>query len=125
VAASRQDRESNEGVIIAKTNADGKSGVVVEVNCETDFVAKNADFITFAESVADAALAANPASLEELKNVEINGAKITDLLLDQTGKIGEKIDVSSFETVSADKVVAYIHGNYRLGVLVGLSADVD
>ncbi|HIY76765.1 MAG TPA: translation elongation factor Ts [Candidatus Sphingobacterium stercorigallinarum] len=125
VAASRQDRESNEGVIIAKTAADGKSGIVVEVNCETDFVAKNADFIAFAESVADAALAAKPNSLEDLKDIAIDGTKIADLLLDQTGKIGEKIDVSKFETASADKVIAYIHGNYRLGVLVGLSADVE
>jgi len=125
VAASRQDRESNEGVIIAKTTTDGKSGIVVEVNCETDFVAKNADFITFAESVADAALAANPTSLEDLKTLEIGGTKIAELLIEQTGKIGEKIDVSKFETVTAEKVVAYIHGNYRLGVLVGLSADVD
>ncbi|WP_028297165.1 translation elongation factor Ts [Olivibacter sitiensis] len=125
VAASRQDRDSNEGVVIAKTTADGKRGVVVEVNCETDFVAKNADFIAFAESVADAAIAANPTNIDDLKSLEINGAKIADLLIDQTGKIGEKIDVSKFETVEAVKVVPYIHGNYRLGVLVGLSADVE
>jgi len=124
VAASRQDRDSNEGVVIAKTTADGKRGVVVEVNCETDFVAKNADFIAFAESVADAAIEAAPATLEDLKALSINGAKIADLLIDQTGKIGEKIEVSKYEVVTADKVVPYIHGNYRLGVLVGLSAEV-
>jgi elongation factor Ts len=124
VAANRQDRDSNEGVVIAKTTADGKRGVVVEVNCETDFVAKNADFIAFAESVADAAIEAAPATLEDLKALSINGAKIADLLIDQTGKIGEKIEVSKYEVVTADKVVPYIHGNYRLGVLVGLSADV-
>ena len=122
VAASRQDRESNEGVIIAKAAADKKSGIVVEVNCETDFVPKNADFIAFAESIADTALANKPASLEDLKALEINGAKIADLLIDQTGKIGEKIEVSTYETVEAPEVVAYIHANYRLGVLVGLSA---
>lgn len=125
VAASRQDRESNEGVVIAQTTADGKKGVVVEVNCETDFVAKNADFIAFAESIAAAAIEHAPASVEELKNLEIDGIKISDLLLDQTGKIGEKIDVSTYETAEANKVVAYIHGNYRLGVLVGLSEDTD
>ncbi|UIR54980.1 translation elongation factor Ts [Sphingobacterium sp. SRCM116780] len=124
VAASRQDRDSNEGVIIAKAAANGKSGIVVEVNCETDFVAKNADFVAFAESVADVALANNPATLEDLKALEIGGVKIADLLIDQTGKIGEKIEVSKYETISAEKVVAYIHANYRLGVLVGLSADV-
>ncbi|TJZ61387.1 elongation factor Ts [Sphingobacterium olei] len=125
VAASRQDRDSNEGVIIAKAAGDGKSGIVVEVNCETDFVAKNADFIAFAESVADVALANKPTSLDDLKALEIGGAKIADLLIDQTGKIGEKIEVSKYETISAEKVVAYIHANYRLGVLVGLSADAD
>ncbi len=125
VAASRQDRDSNEGVVFAKTTADGKKGVIIELNCETDFVAKNADFIAFAESVADAAVAQAPVSLDELKQLEVNGSTIADLLLDQTGKIGEKIDVSKYETVEAEKVVAYIHGNYRLGVLVGLSQVVD
>ncbi len=125
VAASRQDRDSNEGVVIAKTTADGKRGVVVEVNCETDFVAKNADFIAFAESIAAAAIEHAPASVDALKSLQIGGSAIADLLIDQTGKIGEKIEVSKYEEVTAEKVVAYIHGNYRLGVLVGLSADAD
>ncbi|MCL8001122.1 translation elongation factor Ts, partial [Brucella sp. 21LCYQ03] len=123
VAASRQDRDSNEGVIIAKSTADGKSGIVVEVNCETDFVAKNADFVAFAEKIADLALTSQPASTEELKGLELEGRTVAEYLIEQTGVIGEKIDVSKYELVSADKVVAYIHGNYRLGVLVGLSAD--
>jgi len=125
VAASRQDRDSNEGVVIAKTTADGKKGVIIELNCETDFVAKNNDFITFAQQVADAAIENAPASLDDLKALTINGVKISDLLLDQTGKIGEKIDVSKYETVTAEQVVAYIHGNYRLGVLVGLNNAVE
>ncbi len=124
VAASRQDRDSNEGVVIAKTTADGKIGVVVEVNCETDFVAKNADFIAFANSIADKAIESKPANLEELLALELNGSKISDLIIDQTGKIGEKIGVSKFETIQAEQVVPYIHGNYRLGVLVGLSQAV-
>ncbi|KAA8484648.1 elongation factor Ts [Arcticibacter tournemirensis] len=123
VAASRQDRESNEGVVIAKTTADGKRGVIVEVNCETDFVAKNADFIAFANSIADLAVEKTPASLEELTALELNGSKVADQILDQTGKIGEKIGVNKYEIVSGEKVIAYIHGNYRLGVLVALSAD--
>ena len=123
VAASRQDRDSNEGVIVAKSTADGKSGIVVEVNCETDFVAKNADFVAFAEKIADLALSSQPASLEELKGLELEGRTVAEYLIEQTGVIGEKIDVSKYEVVAADKVVAYIHGNYRLGVLVGLSAD--
>lgn len=123
VAASRQDRESNEGVVIAKTTADGKRGVVVEINCETDFVAKNADFIAFANSIADLAIEKNPASLEELVNFELNGEKLADTIISQTGKIGEKVGVSKFETITGEKVIAYIHGNYRLGVLVALSAN--
>lgn len=125
VAASRQDRESNEGVVIAKTTADGKRGIIVEVNCETDFVAKNADFIAFANGIADLAIANSPASLEELTALELNGSKISDQVIDQTGKIGEKIGVNKFETVTGEKVIAYIHGNYRLGVLVALSADAE
>ena len=110
VAASRQDRESNEGVVIAKTTADGKRGVIIEFNCETDFVAKNADFVAFANSIADLAVEKNPASLEELTNLELNGEKLADTIISKTGTIGEK-------------VIAYIHGNYRLGVLVALSAN--
>lgn len=124
VAASRQDRESNEGVVIAKTTADGKRGILVELNCETDFVAKNADFVAFANSIADLAIERNPSSAEELTNLELNGEKLSDTIINQTGKIGEKIGISKFETVSGEKVIAYIHGNYRLGVLVALSADV-
>ena len=125
VAASRSDRDSNEGVVIAKTTADGKKGVIVEVNCETDFVAKNADFVAFAQAIADKAVETGVSSIDELTAQELNGAKIADLIIDQTGKIGEKIGVSKFETISADKVVAYIHGNYRLAVLVGFNQDVD
>ncbi|NQD70487.1 elongation factor Ts [Sphingobacterium shayense] len=125
VAASRQDRDSNEGVIIAKAAADGKSGIVVEVNCETDFVAKNSDFVAFAEKIAEVALNEKPASLDALKALTLDGKVIADTLIEQTGVIGEKIDISKFEVVSGEKVIAYIHGNYRLGVLVGLSADVD
>ncbi|MGO3107721.1 MAG: translation elongation factor Ts, partial [Sphingobacterium sp.] len=125
VAASRQDRDSNEGVIIAKSAADGKSGIVVEVNCETDFVAINADFVAFAQKIADVALTEKPASLEALKALTLEGKVIADALIEQTGIIGEKIDVSKYEVATADKVIAYIHGNYRLGVLVGLSADAE
>ncbi len=123
VAASRSDRDSNEGVVIAKTTADGKKGIIVEVNCETDFVAKNADFVAFAQAIADKAVEAGVSSIEELTALELDGAKIADLIIDQTGKIGEKIGVSKFETISADKVVGYIHGNYRLAVLVGFNQN--
>ena len=123
VAASRQDRESNEGVVIAKTTADGKRGVVVEFNCETDFVAKNADFVAFANSIADLAIEKSPASLEQLLELDLNGEKLADTIISQIGKIGEKVGVSKFENVIGEKVIAYIHGNYRLGVLVALSSN--
>jgi elongation factor Ts len=123
VAASRQDRDSNEGVVIAKTTADGKKGIIVEVNCETDFVAKNTDFVAFANAIAEKAIETNPANLEELLAQELDGAKISDLIIDQTGKIGEKIGVSKYEVIEASTVVAYIHGNYRLGVLVGFNQE--
>ncbi|GAB3918217.1 translation elongation factor Ts [Mucilaginibacter boryungensis] len=122
VAASRQDRESNEGVVIARTSADGKRGVVIELNCETDFVAKNADFVAFANTIADAAVNANPANLEALNQLPLNGVTIAEACVEQTGKIGEKIGVSKYEVIEGEKVVAYIHGNYRLGVLVALTA---
>lgn len=125
VAASRQDRESNEGVVIARASADGKTGVIIELNCETDFVAKNADFVAFANAIADAAIAGAPASVEELYALEIGGQKIGEAVIEKTGTIGEKIGVSKIEVVTGAKVVPYIHGNYRLGVLVALSADVE
>ncbi|MEO3404122.1 translation elongation factor Ts [Mucilaginibacter sp. CAU 1740] len=129
VAASRQDRESNEGVVIARTSADFKTGVVIELNCETDFVAKNAEFVAFANQIANTAVEAKPASIEELLALEIDvetGRQvISEAIIEKTGKIGEKIGVSKYEVVTGEKVVAYIHGNFRLGVLVALSAGGD
>jgi len=128
VAASRQDRESNEGVVIARTSADGKRGVIIELNCETDFVAKNAEFVAFANAIANEAVQANPKSIEELGELEIDTelarVKIADAIVDRTGKIGEKIGISKYEVVEGEKVIAYIHGNFRLAVLVALSANV-
>ena len=123
VAASRQDRESNEGVVIARSSADGKLGVIIELNCETDFVAKNADFVAFANAIAGVAVEKSPATLEALNELTVDGQKISDAVIDKTGKIGEKIGVSKYEVVKGEKIIAYIHGNYRLGVLVALSKD--
>jgi elongation factor Ts len=129
VAASRQDRESNEGVVIARTSEDGKRGVIIELNCETDFVAKNAEFVAFANEIANAAVQANPKSLEELNQltVDVENSRVTigEATIDKTGKIGEKIGVSKYEVIEGEKVVAYIHGNFRLGVLVALNANVS
>lgn len=121
VAAKRSDREAKEGVVIAKTTADNKAGIVVCVSCETDFVSKNADFVAFGQSIADAAIANNVKSLEELNNATVNGAKVSDLVNDKLASIGEKIGVTKFERVDANYVASYIHGAYRIGVLVGLN----
>ncbi|WP_121248214.1 translation elongation factor Ts [Mucilaginibacter phyllosphaerae] len=129
VAASRQDRESNEGVVIARTSEDGKRGVIIELNCETDFVAKNAEFVAFGNEIANAAVKANPKNIEELNALEIDvenvRVKIGDATIDKTGKIGEKIGVSKYEVIEGDKVIAYIHGNFRLAVLVGLNKNAE
>ena len=120
-AAKRADREAAEGLAIAVASDDNTSGIVVEVNCETDFVAKNEDFISFAQEIADFALANNPANLEELKTMEMNGKSIQDILVEKTAVIGEKIDISNYATVQSEGVSAYNHANYRIGVLVALN----
>src|SRR5574339_1014394 len=101
VAAKRSDREAKEGVVIAKTTSDNKAGIVVCVSCETDFVSKNADFVAFAQSIADAAVASNVKSIDELNSVTINGSKVADLVNDKLASIGEKIGISRFERIDA------------------------
>ena len=123
VAAKRSDREAKEGVVIAKTTADNKTGFIVTISCETDFVSKNADFVAFAQSIADAAVANNVKSAEELNEVSISGSKVADLINDKLASIGEKIGVARFERVEAPFVASYIHGAYRMGVLVGFNKD--
>jgi elongation factor Ts len=123
VAAKRSDREAKEGVVIAQTTADHKTGIVVCVSCETDFVSKNADFVAFGQSIADAAIANNVKSLDELNNVSVKGVKVSDLVNDKLASIGEKIGITKFERVDAPYVASYIHGAYRIGVLVGLDKD--
>jgi elongation factor Ts len=123
VAAKRSDREAKEGVVIAKTTADNKTGIVVCVSCETDFVSKNADFVAFAQSIADAAIKGNVKNIDELNNADVNGAKVSDLVNDKLASIGEKIGITKFERVDAAFVASYIHGANRIGVLVGFNKD--
>lgn len=123
VAAKRSDREAKEGVVIAQTTTDNKTGVVVCVSCETDFVSKNTDFIALVQSIADAAIANNVKTVEELNDTTVNGAKISDLINDKLASIGEKIGITKYERVEAPYVSSYIHGAYRIGVLVGLSKE--
>lgn len=121
IAAKRSDREAKEGVVIAQTTADNKTGIALCISCETDFVSKNADFVAFAQGIADAAIANNVKSAEELSDVTIDGTKVSELINDKLASIGEKIGISKFERIDADYVASYIHGAYRMGVLVGLN----
>jgi elongation factor Ts len=123
VAAKRSDREAKEGAIIAKTTDDHKSGIIVCVSCETDFVSKNADFVAFAQSIADAAINNNVKSLDELNAAKVGDSTVADLVNDKLASIGEKIGVTKFERVDAPYVASYIHGANRMGVLVGLNKD--
>jgi elongation factor Ts len=123
VAAKRGDRDANEGLVIAKTTEDGKKAVLVVVNCETDFVAQNADFGVFANTILDAAIANSPASLDALKELNFNGEALTigEKVIEQTGVIGEKIQVSAYEFVEAEQAIAYNHPGNRLASIVGLN----
>jgi len=121
ISANRADRQASEGAIIALTGNNGKKGIIIKLTCETDFVGKNEDFVAFANEIANAALQNEPTDLEALKNLEISGGTIASRLLDEVAKIGEKIDVVTYELLSGENIVAYIHGANRIGVLVSLN----
>lgn len=123
IAAKRSDREAKEGVVIAQTTADHTTGISLCISCETDFVSKNADFVAFAQTIADAAIANNVKTSEELSAVSINGVTVAELINDKIAAIGEKIGITKLERIEADYVASYIHGTYRMGVLVGLTAN--
>ena len=123
VAVNRSDKEAKEGYIFARTTADGKRGAIIMLNCETDFVAKNDDFVKFGESLLNAALEKNPKTVDELKSQIINEKTITDLLFDQIGKIGEKIELSRYESIEAEKVVVYNHPGNKLSTIVGFNSS--
>jgi len=121
VANKRADREATEGAVIAGTTADNKHGAVIVLNCETDFVAKNEDFVKFAHAILKIALDKKPSSLEALKELELNGHTIVDEITTQIGVIGEKLDLSYFETISAEYVASYIHQGNRLATIAGFN----
>lgn len=123
VAAKRADRDSSEGAAIAKVNADNTQGVIISLNCETDFVAKNETFVSLANELAQLAL--TYASKDDFLAADYNGMSVADKLTEQTGVIGEKIEIGSFETLSAPFVGSYIHAGNKIATLVGLSASVD
>jgi elongation factor Ts len=125
VAAKRSDRDAAEGVVLAKASSDGKAGAIIVLNCETDFVAKNADFVSFAENILNIAVENQPADIDALKALPYmdSGLTIADKIIEQTGVIGEKIDLSGYATVEADSVVTYIHPGNKLASVVGLNKE--
>ncbi|HPF50942.1 MAG TPA: translation elongation factor Ts [Draconibacterium sp.] len=128
IANKRADRDAAEGVALSKVTEDGKFGALVVLNCETDFVAKNESFVSFAESILNAALENKVESLEALKAVELNGKSIETLVTEQTGVTGEKLDLSYFKSLTGEAVVPYIHPGNKLATMVSFNkalADVQ
>ena len=126
VASKRADRAATEGVVLAKVNASRKSGALIVLNCETDFVAKNENFVAFAERILDAAIANSSANLDEVKALLLDGRTVADHVIEQTGIIGEKLDLPYYAKLDAETVVAYIHPGNKLSTLVGFNkADVE
>ena len=123
VAANRADRESSEGAAIAKVNADNTAGVSIVLGCETDFVGKNESFVELANKLADQAL--NFTTKEDFLASDFGGITVAEKLIEQTGVIGEKIDINDFSRVEAPFVGSYIHAGNKIAALVGLSAVVE
>jgi elongation factor Ts len=123
VAAKRADRDSAEGAVLAKVNADNTAAVIVSVNCETDFVAKNDSYLALANSILDVAL--NQTSLESLLAADFGGMTVAEKLIEQTGVIGEKIEIGGFERIEDAFVGSYIHAGNRIATIVGLSAPAE
>ncbi|ACU08598.1 Translation elongation factor Ts [Flavobacteriaceae bacterium 3519-10] len=121
VAANRADRESTEGAVIAKVSADKTKGTIIALNCETDFVAKNEDFVKLAHELAELAVGKTK---EEFLAAEYSGTTVAEKLIDQTGIIGEKIEIGSFETIEGPYLGAYIHAGNKIAAITSLSADV-
>jgi elongation factor Ts len=126
IANKRADKDAGEGVVLSKASANGKLGAMIVLNSETDFVAKNADFVAFANKILDIALDKNPANLEALLALPMDGTKISDRVVEYIGIIGEKLALSYFEKIEAAHVQTYIHPGNRLATMVGFTkAGVD
>lgn len=126
VAAKRQDREANEGVVIAIPGPDHKKGALLTLNCETDFVAKNDDFVGLARELTELALESGPGSVEELKEKKTqSGVTVAERLNEEIGKIGEKIDVATVELIEGETVVGYEHPGNKIGALVSFNKTGD
>lgn len=126
VAEKRSDRDANEGVIIAGTTEDSSFAAVITLNCETDFVAKNDDFVSVAKNILSIALNEKPGSIDDLRAAKYNDElTISEKITEEVGKIGEKIELSEFETVSSDKAIAYNHPGNKTATIVGLNQNTE
>ena len=125
VASKRADRESTEGVVLSKASEDKSFGAVISLNSETDFVAKNANFIALADKILDNAIANKCANIDEVKALIMDGRPIGDQVLEQTGIIGEKIELAYYACIAAANVVPYIHPGNKLATLVGFSKAIE
>lgn len=121
LASKRADREASEGVVLAKTSENNTYGAIIALNCETDFVAKNEDFVKFTQGILDISIENRPANLDELKLMEINGQKIQDEIIYQIGVIGEKLELSYFGSVSGEYVSSYIHSGNMLASIAAFN----
>ncbi len=121
LANKRADREASEGAVLARTNDDNTYGAIIALNCETDFVAKNEDFVKFASDILDVAIANKPANLDELKEMQVNGQKIADEITNQIGVIGEKLELSYFDFVTGEYVASYIHPGNKLASIAAFN----
>ena len=127
IAAKRSDRDAAEGLVLAKATSDGSRAALIVLNCETDFVAKNEAFGKVAQTILDIAVENNPGNLDELKSLAYTGSdlNIGDKITEEIGKIGEKLDLSAYESISADQVTAYNHPGNKLASIVGFSANTS
>jgi elongation factor Ts len=121
ISANRADRDASEGAVIAKSSNDNTTGVIVRLSCETDFVAKNDEFVSLAQQLAELALANEATTIDSLKALPFDGATVAERLISEMGKIGEKIDVTNYAYVTGDAISAYIHAGNKIGVLVKMN----
>lgn len=125
IAAKRADREASEGCVLAGTTADNSFGAIVSLNCETDFVAKNDSFVKLTEDILSKVLEEKPADKEALLKLSLNGMTIDEKLTEQTGVIGEKLEIGGYEKVEAPYVASYIHAGNKLATLVGMNEEAE
>jgi len=125
VASKRADREANEGAILAMTTDDKKFAAVIYLSCETDFVAKNDEFVGFATKLLNIAIDNKPGNVDEFKNIDVDGRTVAEHITEMVGKTGEKMDLAGYEFVEAEMTYSYIHPGNRLATIVGLNKASD